>query len=111
MMKGTATDAMMRLDLRRRRAMGLTAAVLRELPDHCDPHRWKEDVHDALMRVFAGEGVEVLTDYDRTTLGLPPRGPDGWTPEELLALERRHLELLTRPPEMIIPMPTWFAER
>lgn len=94
-------------DVRRRRAQALTATVMqivgkrmphaenRELRDIC------RDIEDTLR----GQGYEVLNDLDRETLGFPPRGPDGWTIDELRALEAKRLEVLTRPmPPIFMPV-------
>jgi hypothetical protein len=95
-----ATEMSMRMNLRQRRAQVLAAHVMEKLRGHLYEDRDRDtlrDVHEILMQEFMAQGVEVLTDYDREQYGLPPRGPDGWTMEELLALERRRLEILTRP--------------
>jgi len=105
----TATQEIMRIDLRRRRADLLAAAVFERLwprinaihPDDL-PDRVARVVHDTVLDVFSEQGVEVVTDHDRAAIGLPPRGPDGWTVEEMAALERRRLELLTAP--LVMPM-------
>lgn len=47
-------------------------------------------------------GVEFVTDYDREQCGLPPRGPEGWTVEELMLLERVRLSRMLAPPPMMI---------
>lgn len=106
----TATQEMMRFDLRRRRADSLVAAVIHRLYPRIDatdpeelPHRITRMVSDAMFEVMYEEGVEVLTDYTRQEAGLPPRGPDGWTMEEIVALEKRRLDLLTAPICMTIP--------
>lgn len=102
-----AIEMSLRYDLRRQRATALTAAVLHELDRHT-PDDVREDVHNALMRVFTQEGVDILTDYTRAEVGLPPRGPDGWTVEEMVALERARLEVIARPlvmPRFLEPTP------
>lgn len=98
-----ATEQSLRINLRRKRAMSLVAAILQQINPYLkDDGRHRRDAHDALMRVFVEEGVEVLTDHVRMTLGLSPRGPDGWTDEEIRALDLRRLELLLDPPKSII---------
>lgn len=94
----TAMQAMQRINLRHRRAMSLTSAVLKEIEPFLDYEYRRRDIYDAIFHLFSQEGVDVLTDYDRQQHGLPPRGPDGWTVEEMMALEQRRLELLTNPP-------------
>lgn len=106
----TATQSMMRIDLRRRRAEALTAAVLQKLwprIDATDPeelhHRITRLVHETMFEVMFEHGVEVLTDHTRAEAGLPARGPDGWTMEELAALERSRLHMLLKPLGITIP--------
>jgi len=105
-----AMQEMIRFDIRRRRAESLMAAVLSNLYPCIDathpedlPHRITSLVQEAMFEVMFEHGVEVLTDADREAAGLPPRGPHGWTIEELMALERRRLEVLTRPLTMTMP--------
>lgn len=106
----TATEAMMRVDVRQRRAQSLAAAVMdkvhREInainPDDIQ-HQAAEIVYYAMLDVMCDEGVEVLTDHTRSAAGLPPRGPDGWTIEEILALERARLDALMAPRTYVIP--------
>jgi hypothetical protein len=57
-----------------------------------------------LEDLFRQDGVEVLTDYTRQEMGLPPRGPDGWTIEEIHAMERLRLERMMAPMPMFIPL-------
>jgi hypothetical protein len=93
----------MRLNLRQRRADALAHAIMHAIWPHipdCDhtyrQHtRWK--ISEALRRLLMDEGVEVLTDHTRHELGLPPRDPDGWTADEIVAMERVRLELMLRP--------------
>lgn len=111
----TATQEMMWIDIRRNRAEVLAAAVMRGLYPKIDatppddlPHRINRLVHDAMFEVMHEHGVEVLTDHDRERAGLPPRGPDGWTVEELVALERRRLDILLAPMKPVV-VPAHFA--
>ena len=61
------------------------------------------DLHYELLEAMERHGAEIVSDFDRQEFGLPPRGPDGWTMEEIVALEQRRMEMLTRPiPPMII---------
>jgi len=59
--------------------------------------RPRGDVYNALMTTLMELGVEVITDDMRNQVGLPARGPDGWTPDELIALETARLDAITRP--------------
>jgi hypothetical protein len=92
----TATQEMMRVDLRRRRADVVAHHVWQEIRKHVDRDR-ERDVFYALQDALTTIGVDMVTDYDRQQLGLPPRGPDGWTPDELVAMERLRLDALMRP--------------
>ena len=89
-----------RIDLRLNRANQLTAHVMHIVMQHiCDhdpdvDHR--HEVSRALQELFYTRGVEIITDADRATLGLSPRGADGWTADEIIALEKRRMELLTK---------------
>lgn len=101
-----AIDQMQRIDKRRLRAMQLTAQIMhivgKYVPDdrERDLHR---DLHYELQELMEKVGAEIVSDYDRQQCGLPPRGPDGWTPEEIIALEQRRLELMLAPmPPMVI---------
>jgi hypothetical protein len=106
-----ALQQSMRADLRRVRAQLLLAEVMRivrgEVPD-CE-EVYESDCLRAITRkledLFRQDGVEVLTDYTRQEMGLPPRGPDGWTIEEIHAMERLRLERMTAPLPMFIPLP------
>jgi len=96
--------AMERLDLRRARATRLVAALMHELVGVLPDDRYIiRDVHDTLMRVLSNEGIEVISDANRQVLGLPPRGPDGWTAEEIVAMERRRMDEMLRPISMVVP--------
>jgi len=97
----TAAQQIPRLNLRQRRAESMAAAIMQALDDFL-PRRNRREIHDALGVMLMTEGVEVLTDWDREQAGLPPRGPDGWTIEELVALEQKKMEALTRPMSAII---------
>ena len=92
-----AIDLIERADLRQKRATMLASAVFREIDEYLRDDIRRNDVFDKLMDIFTQQGVEVLTDYDRQTCGLPPRGPDGWTAEELIALEENRLAALLAP--------------
>ena len=94
-------DKIPMLDVRENRARQMSAAVMSALNDHICYHS-RHDVYEALFELFTGNGVEVLTDYDREKAGLPARGPNGWTLEEVMAWERAKLDVLTRAPAPFI---------
>ena len=58
---------------------------------------------DCLTDLLMEKGLEVISDYDREQAGLPRRGPDGWTADELVALEKSRLEMLFRPFSVTVP--------
>ena len=65
-------------------------------------------VKGELMEILMAQGVEIMTDRLRQEIGLPPRGPDGWTVEEIIALEQRRLdEMQRRMDEMMKPIIVW----
>lgn len=99
----TATEMMdvrHRMDLRRLRAHALLAAVINELGDLVSDPR---EAHDRLYELFHREGVEILTDYTRNEIGLPPRSLDGWTDAEIKALEMVRLDTILRPLQIVVP--------
>lgn len=102
-----AIDMMHRVDLRRRRAEMLVGQIMRVIDDKLNEEipRVRHDTHYALLELFMQEGIEVLSDYDRAAAGLPPRGPDGWTMDEIIAMEKYRLELLYRP--LAVKVPTY----
>ena len=101
-MSKTATE-MLRLDwpdLRRVRAQVLEHLVMsiidRHICDHGedDPRR---EIADKLFEELYNGGYEIISDYERERLGMPPRGEEGWTAEELIVLEKRRLDDLMKP--------------
>lgn len=95
-----------RVDLRRRRAESLAHTIFSQL-QHYIPRANEREAFKELLAVLEQQGVEVLTDQLREDAGLPARGPDGWTVDELLELEKKRLELISRP---LAPV-TVFVER
>jgi hypothetical protein len=53
------------------------------------------------VRIFKNNsksnGYEILSDYQRSLLKLPPRGPDGWTVEEVLAWDAYRVASMFKP--------------
>lgn len=91
-----------RLNLRENKAKQLASSVLNEL-DRLIPYDCKNQVWEKLVDLFMMDGIEILTDHDREQAGLPPRGPEGWTTDELIALEKMRLDVLMKPISMVIP--------
>ncbi|MBA8904842.1 hypothetical protein [Aminobacter ciceronei] len=95
-----ATEAMDRINFRRRRADVLVAAIMDKVGHLVDD---KREFCGLLRELLADAGIEVLSDFNRMELGLPPRGEDGWTAQEIVAMERLRLEIMLRPITMTIP--------
>jgi hypothetical protein len=95
-----------RMNRRAIRAQQLTALVLHIVSPHICDHNKHRDRHNAVARAleeaFHRADIQILTEADRAELGLPRRGADGWTVEEILAYENRFLELLLRPPPAFV---------
>ncbi len=122
-MTGKALDELMRqnmrLDLRRMRTQGLVHRIvdftLKRLPDITGRELSRDEyyeietivrraVHEGATDALMEAGAHLVTDYDRHEAGLPPRGPDGWTVEELIAMEKRRIEALYAPITVTVPL-------
>lgn len=97
-----------RIDRRRLRLQPLLHEILQIVEKHLSDEDMRRnamrEIHCDLFDKFHEQGVEIITDYTRQEAGLPPRGPDGWTTEELIALEQRRLELMRRPMQFVVPI-------
>jgi hypothetical protein len=102
-----ATDQIERADKRRMRAMALTSLIMQIVGKYVPRDQERDCMRDLsyeLQEALEKAGAEIVSDYDRQQYGLPARGPDGWTMEEIIALEKRRLEIMRAPiPPMIIP--------
>jgi len=100
-------DQIQRVDKRRHRAMALTAQIMQIVGKYIprdDERDLLRDLHYELQDVMEKAGAEIVSDFDRQQYGLSPRGPDGWTIEEIIELERRRLEMMYAPlPPTIFP--------
>ena len=56
-----------------------------------------KDIYRVIRETLTAVGVEVLTDHHRNEMGLPPRGPNGWTENEIRAYEERLLLAMYAP--------------
>jgi hypothetical protein len=105
-MGGKALDEMQRIDKRRLRAMALTSMIMQIVGKYVPRDQERDcmrDLHYELQEAMEKAGAEIVSDYDRQQWGLSPRGPDGWTMEEIVELEKRRLELMYAPmPPMIV---------
>lgn len=91
------------LDLRSTRARSVAHVIMQIIEPYLkdDVHLCvdlKQELQERLISLLSEKGIEVLTDYHREKLGLPLRNDQGWTIEEIIALEQKRLELLTKPP-------------
>lgn len=97
----------LRSDRRRLRAMALEAEIMRIVAKYIPDDRRRDCLRDLSRELFDKlhtEGVEIITDTTRAESGLPPRGPDGWTQDELLALEQRRLQVMMAPMQVFAPV-------
>lgn len=85
------------IDMRRRRADHLLAWIMSEIDGDLHPDADRRRIYDRIWERLHADGVEIISDYTRQEAGLPPRDGQGWTTEELVALERRRLELMYAP--------------
>lgn len=102
-----------RIDRRRYRADVISANMMQIVSKHLGrmmPSGYAgaselimSDIQSELSGLLRSHGAEIISDADRAAFGLPPRGPDGWTQEEIVALERRRLEVMSQPPVMVKP--------
>jgi hypothetical protein len=96
-----------RADKRRLRAMALTAQIMQIVGKYVPRDRERDCMRDLsyeLQEAMEKVGAEIVSDLDRQQYGLPPRGPDGWTMEEIIELEKRRLEIMfaTKPPVVLV---------
>jgi hypothetical protein len=80
--------------------MAFEAEIMRIVAKYVPDDRERDCLRDLARELFDklhAEGVEIITDATRAEAGLPPRGPDGWTQDELVALEHRRLEVMMAP--------------
>lgn len=106
-MSVTATE--LRQNLRVMRAQSLLHLILHAIRPHLRDdeegrdYEREEQIFEQIRKELEQAGAEIISDYTREQLALPPRGPDGWTMEEIIALEKRRLDLLSNPIWAISP--------
>lgn len=103
-----AIDQIERVNKRRMRAMAITHQIMSIVGSYIPRDQERDlarDLQYELMEALERHGAEIVSDFDRQEYGLPPRGPDGWTMEEIVALEKRRLEV------MLAPMPPIIVQR
>lgn len=86
----------LKLDLRRNRADEITAGIMRVIEKHVGNRADLSAIQSDLRQLLHEAGAEIVTDHMRHAAGLPPRGPDGWTVEELHQLEKMRILVMTR---------------
>lgn len=92
------------LDLRSTRARSVAHVIMQIIEPYIENDRHlcvddcRPEVYEKLVALLSEKGIEVLTDDHREKLGLPLRNDQGWTIEEIIALEQKRLELLSKPP-------------
>jgi hypothetical protein len=90
-----------RLDRREMRAQQVVSLALmaaeRTFPYDIITRRQMKAFADELQKQFMENGVEVLTDWHRTQMDLPARGPDGWTMAEIIAMDDYLLKIHAQP--------------
>ena len=84
------------LDLRRRRALDATSMIMQIVGSYVGYDRQRRCADEVYKHLY-DIGVELITDEVRAVWGLPPRGPEGTTQQELHALEAKRFEAMTRP--------------
>lgn len=87
----------MLLDVRRVRARQAASSIMALILDKYVPFACRDQAYEELHQKFIEAGAEIITDTHRVEAGLPTRGPEGWTFEELEVLEKRRFEQLIRP--------------
>lgn len=95
----TRIDEERRINLRQQRATALTAVTLKAIEPFLDQgsDNVRRDAYYALMDLFMQQGVDIVTDHDRALLGLSPRTADGWTMEEIRAMDQLRLNTILPP--------------
>lgn len=94
-------------DLRLRRADMLTAMVMNQIEPFLrvdDEIDGRKHASRKLREFLHTLGVEVITDFERTQAGLPLRGQEGYTEEELHHLEDARREAMMRPISIKVPL-------
>lgn len=90
-------DNSARMDMRAMRVEPLFGEVMAIVARYIDDCENLNDVGNELFALFHKRGIHVLTDQARAELGLAPRGPEGWTAEEIKLLDARMLTILRSP--------------
>lgn len=90
-----------RINYRERKAERAAGYVMTLIGAHLTREDYKRFTR-VLYDAFVTHGVEMISDYTRQELQMPPRGPDGWTREEIILYEGRLKGLLLEPPFLVL---------
>lgn len=93
-------------ELRRNRASQITSHIMqligRYICDHGE-ERGSREASAVLFEAIYESGADIITDTDRATAGLAPRGAYGITAEELRIMEARRMKAMLGPlPSFIV---------
>lgn len=104
----SATDHILLINVRRRRAEQLTGMVFQAIERYIDDSERAREfnirrrVFEELGTLFSAIGVEVVTDFSRVEAGLPLRNEEGYTVDELRKMEQARLEAMTFRPTIMV---------
>lgn len=90
------------IDRQRQQTMAVVHFVMQAIGKHIpdDGSSRKHATYD-LFDALDKAGVEIITAEHRVATGLPPRGPKGWTNQELQIMEAKRMQA------MLAPMPSF----
>jgi hypothetical protein len=92
---------MEQMNIRKVRARSFLSVMMDIIDRHLRHYTQNNDcidkIYKDLREFLVQNGAEVVTDHLRSEIGLPARGPNGWTPDELFALEKARLEQILQP--------------
>lgn len=91
-----------RIDKRRYAAQSIARALFAEIQDLI-PHEAEREVHVRLLETLYKNGVLLVQDAERSTLGLEGCDLKGWTPSERVKYEQDKLAAMFEASKMIIP--------
>src|SRR5882724_2957984 len=97
------------IDRRSPRAQHLVGMIMEILKGRIPASEYGSIITE-IMDLMWCPGAQVITDADRQQAGLPPRNHHGMTLEELAILERRQIEAMLRPHEVMFVDPAGIAE-
>ena len=90
-------------NIRRNHERKITAALFSELADIL-PQDIYEEVYNRIQSAVETNGFMIISDRDRSELGLEPRDVNGWTPSERMQQKRNELDALLTTSRVIAPL-------